>query len=189
MANEKYLCLLTPEQDTVILNLNKLFSDYDSTKQYEISFTTNDEYIKKHVYFDSMSLKDWNGKIQLNDSLGIHIIRLDVSDNKIKQCSFGIKIGTFDEIMVQISDSDLYTSEDVSSESKIISGPLESFMLLRTNPKLTGNIKLVVDSDYDLYLDTFKVSNVLNDRIYRKHPISAEGNYARDVMQVFSKLP
>ena len=35
-------------------------------------------------------------------------------------------------------------------------------MVLRTNPKLTGNVKLVVDTDYNIYIDTFKASLVKN---------------------------
>jgi len=51
----------------------------------------------------------------------------------------------------------------------MIASNMESFMLLRTNPKLTGNVKLVVDEDYNLYLDTFKISSnsVLNKQEYR----------------------
>ena len=64
-------------------------------------------------------------------------------------------------------------------------------MLLRTNPFLTGNIKLVVDSENPLYLDTFKTSSnsILNSRRYRKQSISADGCYARDVKSVFSSVP
>ena len=64
-----------------------------------------------------------------------------------------------------------------------------SYMLIRTNPKLSGNIKLVVDNNYNLYLDTFKVSSVLNSNKYRKLPISTEGNYPRDIRQAFKDLP
>lgn len=197
MANEKYLCLLSPENNVVVLDLSSLFPNDETTGHYiEIQLISeeNRDYINKHVYIDSVPLGYWDDSIVSNDPFGRHIIRLDVSDNVIRPCSFVLNItptvGTNNgTIKIQVVDSDTYKSDIVNSESKILSGPLESFMLLRTNPKLTGNIKLVVDSDYDLYLDTFKVSNVLNDRIYRKHPVSAEGNYARDVMQVFSKLP
>lgn len=50
-----------------------------------------------------------------------------------------------------------------------IGDDMESFMLIRTNPKLTGNIKLVVTEDYHLYLDTFKVTSasVFNERRFR----------------------
>ena len=71
-----------------------------------------------------------------------------------------------------------------------IGGNTESFMLLRTNPKLTGNIKLVVSED-KLYLDTFKVSqtSILNDKKYRHKSISADGNYPHDVYSVFKDVP
>jgi hypothetical protein len=64
-------------------------------------------------------------------------------------------------------------------------------MILRTNPKLTGNIKLVVTDDYKLYLDTFKVSSssILNERKYRHQSVAADGNYAHDIKTIFSDLP
>jgi hypothetical protein len=53
-----------------------------------------------------------------------------------------------------------------NKHANIIDSNMESFMLLRTNPKLTGNVKLVVDNNYNLYLDTFKTSktSVLNKK-------------------------
>jgi len=64
-------------------------------------------------------------------------------------------------------------------------------MLLRTNPKLTGNIKLVVSEDYNLYLDTFSVSSTsaLNKSQYKHIPISSDGNYPHDVYKAFRTLP
>lgn len=66
---------------------------------------------------------------------------------------------------------------------------LDSFMILRTNPKLTGNIKLVVDTDYNIYLDTFKVSPKLANQRYRKQGVPADGNYPYDVKRIFATLP
>lgn len=76
-------------------------------------------------------------------------------------------------------------------QGKTIGDSMQSFMLLRTNPKLTGNIKLVVDSQNNLYLDTFKISSnsILNDRRFRHQSISYDGNYAHDVKTVFSSIP
>jgi hypothetical protein len=62
-------------------------------------------------------------------------------------------------------------------------------MLLRTNPKLTGNIKLVVDTDYNIYLDTFKASPKLNDQRYRRQAVPADGNYPYDIKRIFATLP
>ena len=78
-----------------------------------------------------------------------------------------------------------------SNSAQPIASNTESFMLLRTNPKLTGNIKLVVTSDEHLYIDTFKVSktSVLNQREYRKQAVSDLGDYPADVYRVFHTLP
>ena len=92
-------------------------------------------------------------------------------------------------LRVYVSDADVQKIYPAQFEAERINGKLNTFMLMRTNPKLTGNIKLVVDSEYRLYLDTFKASSILNSRNYRKYPISSEGNYPHDVMTVFSSLP
>lgn len=64
-----------------------------------------------------------------------------------------------------------------------------SFLLMRTNPKLSGNIKLVVDKDQNLYLDTFKVSDNLNKFAYRHKSVSAASSFATDVRNIFRSLP
>lgn len=64
-----------------------------------------------------------------------------------------------------------------------------SFQLLRANPKLTGNIKVVVDSDNNLYLDTFKVSKGLSQRKYRKVKINPNEYYGMSVMSQLKDLP
>lgn len=64
-----------------------------------------------------------------------------------------------------------------------------SFQLLRVNPKLTGNVKVVVDSKNDLYLDTFKVSKGLSQRKYRKIKINPEEFYGNSLMSKMSSLP
>lgn len=76
-------------------------------------------------------------------------------------------------------------------QSFMVASNMESFMLLRTNPKLTGNVKLVVTEDNKLYLDAFKVSatSVLNNKSYRHKEVSADGDYAHDVYTVFGDLP
>lgn len=62
-----------------------------------------------------------------------------------------------------------------------------SFQLLRTNPKLTGNIKVVVTEKSDLYLDTFKVSLALGQYKYRHVPVNANEYYGRAIMH-FRKM-
>jgi hypothetical protein len=64
-----------------------------------------------------------------------------------------------------------------------------AFSLLRTNPKLTGNIKLVV-SDDTLYLDTFKYKTAaaLSNIKYCHKLTSNTGDYASDIFRIFGQL-
>ena len=64
-----------------------------------------------------------------------------------------------------------------------------SFALLRVNPKLTGNVKVVVDSDSNLYLDTFKVSLGLSQNQYRHIPINPSVYYGRTLMDKMKDMP
>ena len=64
-----------------------------------------------------------------------------------------------------------------------------SYELLRVNPKLTGNVKVVVDSSQNLYLDTFKVSKALSQRKYRKISINPNEYYGRTLMSKMSSIP
>ena len=64
-----------------------------------------------------------------------------------------------------------------------------SYELLRANPKLTGNVKVVVSSDGNLYLDTFKASKGLSQRKYRKIKINPDEYYGRTLMSKMASMP
>jgi len=64
-----------------------------------------------------------------------------------------------------------------------------SFALLRTNPKLTSNLKLVVDSSEHIYLSAFKANKVLSKVEYQKFEVSDTGIYANDVARFFKGAP
>lgn len=64
-----------------------------------------------------------------------------------------------------------------------------SYLVLRSNPKFSGNIKLMVDSSNLMYLDTFKVSDILNNKKYRKQKISGGSIFSSDIRGVFSDMP
>lgn len=76
--------------------------------------------------------------------------------------------------------------EGMERSNKMINSNV-SFQLLRTNPKLTGNIKVVVTEDSKLYLDTFKVSLALGQYKYRHIPVNADEYYGRSLMH-FRKM-
>ena len=64
-----------------------------------------------------------------------------------------------------------------------------SYGLLRANPKLTGNIKVVIDSSSNIYLDTFKVSETLQQKRYRRIKVGYNDYYGEDIMAKFRSVP
>lgn len=78
--------------------------------------------------------------------------------------------------------------KNTSTKSLLLNSDRASFMLLRTNPKLTGNIKLVVDSKNNLYLDTFKINSILSNKLYRHRQVSSESSYSNDIRNIFSSI-
>ncbi len=56
-----------------------------------------------------------------------------------------------------------------------------SFGLLRTNPKLTTNIKLVVNSAGSLYMDSISANSSLSSVEFKSHQIDHNGRYSNDV--------
>lgn len=64
-----------------------------------------------------------------------------------------------------------------------------SFALLRTNPKLTSNLKLVVDSKEHIFLSSFKANRILSKVEYQKFELSSAGTYSNDVSRFFKGVP
>lgn len=67
--------------------------------------------------------------------------------------------------------------------------PRGSYMMLRVNPKISGNVKVVVDSDCDLFLDAFKVNAELSRRKYRRVPVRHTDYYGRNVAAYAASMP
>jgi hypothetical protein len=96
----------------------------------------------------------------------IFTIRFDHTIKNFPTGSFtlDLKVNDVDDdelkgyVKVYVSKSDVRELGSYTLDGQQIGTSLSSFMLMRTNPKLTGNIKLVVSADDKLYLDTFKVS-------------------------------
>lgn len=76
---------------------------------------------------------------------------------------------------------------NIAAEDNLVKN--KSFALLRTNPKLTSNIKLVADSSGDIYLSSIKASRTLLQTEFQKYPISEYRQYNRDVALFYGKLP
>lgn len=63
-----------------------------------------------------------------------------------------------------------------------------SHLILRTNPRLTGNIKLMVGQD-NVYMSTIQINDTLSDQQYVSNPINPASNYSVDVYSIFNSIP
>jgi len=64
----------------------------------------------------------------------------------------------------------------------------KSFQLLRTNPALTTNIKLVVSSDYKLYLESFDTNKQLLDQKFKHFLINKNNLYEDQIIKFYDGL-
>lgn len=62
-----------------------------------------------------------------------------------------------------------------------------TFQLIRTNPKLTGNVKLVVDSVGDLWLSAIQVNETLSDVKYQKRPLDIKIPFSENLFTFFNQ--
>ncbi len=64
----------------------------------------------------------------------------------------------------------------------------KSFQLLRTNPALTTNIKLVVTSNYKLYLESFDTNKQLSDQKFKHYLINKNNLYEDQIINFYGGL-
>ena len=64
-----------------------------------------------------------------------------------------------------------------------------SFSLLKTNPKISGNVKLTVDSQGELTLNSFNANPQLSDSKYKRVVVSPDSQYQRDLHVFFKDTP
>jgi hypothetical protein len=139
------------------------------------------------IYFNSLFvnklLNDGTCVINLSGNESVNRIYVESNVN----CSFTISFGTDNDYTVSffVIESNLLPYKT----RNVINTDMASFMLLRTNPKLTGNVKLVVDSDNNMFLDTFKINDKLSENKYRKVKVSNNSYYSNDVRNCFGDIP
>ena len=64
-----------------------------------------------------------------------------------------------------------------------------SFQLLRTNPRLTTNIKMVVSSDDNIYLESFNTNKQLSDQKYKHYQLDRQSTYEYSLTKFFDGMP
>jgi hypothetical protein len=60
-----------------------------------------------------------------------------------------------------------------------------SYAVLKTNPKLSGNVKLTLDATGNLWLNSIDANNELADSAYKRFQVPANSTYARDLYRFF----
>ena len=61
-----------------------------------------------------------------------------------------------------------------------------SFSLIKTNPKLTGNIKLVIDSKGELYLESIDADKLLSLNKYKAVKTNENRKFSADIYDLFN---
>lgn len=207
LPNNPFTDIVTNINGTIINNnrLNNLlgntkYNDYlysasniSNTYKYEIKINRND--FSDYLRINGVKYSDLtNGTLQSNVDPGIFTLSLDDDYPKEKSDSINLTIKHKDgdeitgELLITNDENEKHLT-NYDNKGYELNTEHHSSMLLRANPKLSGNVKLVVDTDYKLYLDTFKANPALNNKNFRKYPISSEGNYPRDIKKVFKNIP
>ena len=62
-----------------------------------------------------------------------------------------------------------------------------SFGVLRTNPRLTGNLKLTLDSEGGVWLNSIDANITLSQQKYKKFRVTGKSSFARDVFSFFDE--
>lgn len=75
---------------------------------------------------------------------------------------------------------------NTSIENNLIDN--KSFAVLRTNPKLTSNVKLLVSSLGDLFLSSFRANKELSRIEYQKYEVNPNGRYSYDIASFYKGL-
>ena len=155
----------------------------------------SDPYFLDYAFVNSISLRELNDYCKMHDNKpysisGPCMIVVKVDERCSAPFEFSLVFNN-DEILYQYSPSFSSLSAQSIDYERVtkMNGPDVSYALLRTNPKLTGNVKVVVDSNSNIYLDTFKVSTALSQKQYRHVKVASTDYYGENLMTRYKNIP
>lgn len=61
-----------------------------------------------------------------------------------------------------------------------------SFGVLRTNPKISGNVKITLDSEGGVWLNSMDANPILSDQRFKKYRVTGQNSYGKDIQKFFS---
>ena len=156
-----------------ILYINGLdITSYNTSTGYALKLDAGNNIASFHVYTNA------NFKFDSN-------LHFKIYDNSILT-----PLGSTEDVSILnrpfiISDGAIssYNNEDLLIDDEA------SYLIMRTNPKFTGNIKIYIDASNNMFLDTFKISDTLTNKKFRHQKISANSVLSSDIRNVFSSMP
>lgn len=184
------------EKETGKEDTQWIISSDEADEDQEISLgQISDDYFLDYVFVNSISLRELNEYYKSHDNAPYVISSPCKTIVKVDQrCStefdFSIYVnGTETQYHYKPSFSALSSQNADYERVTKMNGPDVSYALLRTNPKLTGNVKVVVDSNSNIYLDTFKVSTALSQKQYRHVKVASSDYYGENLMTRYKNIP
>lgn len=117
--------------------------------------------------------------------VGISVVRYFENENCfdcINTTPTSLSQFSFKEPIV-IEDEVFDVRKDIEKNYKLdnLSRPL-----FRTNPKITSNIKVIIDSSNGLYLESINATKDLADSKYKAYSVSPSGSYSYDVARFYN---
>jgi len=142
---------------------------YISHLIYALTLNNDTSIASYHIYTRELNDFDINFKFLFYDSVDCSIVTntIDVSIHN----------------RPNIAALNIYDNDNILVDGE------SSYLILRSNPKFTGNIKLVIDTSDNIFLDTFQISDILKNKKYRKQQISSNSVLSNDISNVFKSLP
>ena len=188
--------ILTTQNPEAFLNFNFATGDPSYWICPSCNLSSGIIYINGIDIADYVTQHDSNFALQLNKD--ISVASFHIYTRQLNDFDYNLKFLFYNLIDCSI----LTTSVDVSihnrtdftdintyENSSVLVDGKASYLILRSNPKFTGNIKIVTDEDENIFLDTFQVSEILSNKIYRHQPVSSYSVLSNDIRNVYKGLP
>lgn len=131
--------------------------------------------------------------IETNNDVSIAVsLKQDITLPKSTSLKINCRIENEPEIVsttiyYQSTFNPYSVSNDIYSSNPNYNIPISSDgtkQLLRTNPKLTGNIKITIDSNQDIWLNSIDANIELSSNRFKRFKVSKDGSYAYDIRKL-----
>jgi len=176
----------TVTKKTLILHFQ---DDPGSERVFTYEKGDGDVYINSNM----LSVKDDASKTKnIKNINGYYVVYFSSKSGSLISTKLEDASTYYEYIPVDSEDASTYSDVYKKMKYKRLNMMIDddtSYSILRVNPKLTGNVKVVVDSESNMYLDTFKVSLGLSQNKYRHIPINPSEYYGRTLMSKMRSIP